>query len=320
MSSRYGRRCPGPWPFAVFAARRYARWLGSLLSLACIGWIIHRFVAGGVAARIMASADGRELAIHIAMAALAYTVGVGVLACAWSLLQGAFSRTHVPMGQTVGTYLVTQLGKYLPGNVAQYVGRHMLLRRHGLSHVALLCCTFAEAGLLAAAALLVAAPVVGRFIAWWQAGWGAALVLASVAAATLVFAELRKRFGGSRIAIDIFVPWRAWLAFMLYLVFFGVMGVTLLIVAGAEVRVHAGHAFLVASAALAWLAGYFVVGAPAGLGVREAVFLTLLRGSMPEDQVLLLVAMFRAATFGGDLLAFGLAAPFMRSGRAHKPP
>ena len=45
-----------------------------------------------------------------------------------------------------------------------------------------------------------------------------------------------------------------------------------------------------------------VVGAPAGIGVREAIFIALLHGQMAESDILLLAAGFRIATFSGDML------------------
>ena len=66
---------------------------------------------------------------------------------------------------------------------------------------------------------------------------------------------------------------------------------------------------LPATAAASWMAGYLVVGAPAGIGVREFVFLVLLTGHLPEADILLLAAAFRVITFGGDclLLLVGVA-------------
>ncbi len=56
--------------------------------------------------------------------------------------------------------------------------------------------------------------------------------------------------------------------------------------------------------ALSWVAGFLLPGAPAGLGVREAVLVALLSPSV--DRALPIVLGFRLATTLGDLLSLGL--------------
>lgn len=56
--------------------------------------------------------------------------------------------------------------------------------------------------------------------------------------------------------------------------------------------------------ALSWVAGFLVPGAPAGLGVREAVLVALLSPSV--DRALPVVLGFRLATILGDFLSLGL--------------
>lgn len=313
MSSRCARRFHGRWRCAVSVVKKYGRLLGTLLSFVCLAWIVCRFAAGGVLGRVIQSGRGGDIAMHVFLAAAIYGAGVVMLALAWWFLQRAFAGSAVRVLPTMGAYLLTQFGKYLPGNVVQYVGRHVLLRNKGLGHTALVCCTLAEAGLLAASATLFAAPLLHLYLPIATPGRVVGGALAGVVAAMGVFAFTRARVAWLRRTVDVFVPWRLLVSLALYLIFFAVMGLTLLAVADREVQFGPSRGFLIAVAALSWLAGYFVIGAPAGLGVREAVFLALLKGALPEDAILLLVAAFRAATFGGDLLAFLLALPFVNA-------
>jgi hypothetical protein len=58
---------------------------------------------------------------------------------------------------------------------------------------------------------------------------------------------------------------------------------------------------------LAWLAGLLTPGAPAGLGVRELVLFFLLKGFVPESDMVLSVLLGRVVTVAGDLVFFVLA-------------
>jgi uncharacterized membrane protein YbhN (UPF0104 family) len=57
---------------------------------------------------------------------------------------------------------------------------------------------------------------------------------------------------------------------------------------------------------VSWLAGFATPGAPAGLGVRETVMLTLLSPTMPMSDAVAASLVFRIATTATDLSVFGL--------------
>jgi len=99
----------------------------------------------------------------------------------------------------------------------------------------------------------------------------------------------------------------------LHLLFFVLLGISLYypaMVLGAPVEVLK---VLPAAAAISWLSGFLVLGAPAGIGVREVVFVAVMAGWMPESDLLALAAIMRVVTFGGDLMAFAVASALRAS-------
>ncbi|WP_250628515.1 lysylphosphatidylglycerol synthase domain-containing protein [Pinirhizobacter soli] len=284
------------------AAKRAIAWFGALLSLGCVAWIIHRFIASGVLRAISDSPHAATLGEAMLLAIPVYAVAVGVLSLAWLTLQRALAVEYAPPGISIAGYLVSQFGKYLPGNVAQYAGRHMILRREGASHRSLVACALAEAALLLLAAILWARPLLPMLVSAPVVSWALPLVMLAVGAC-VAFGWLRRRVPLLARSVEAFHP--TWLvaALAAYVVFFAVMAFTLWLLCRG-LRVDApGYAYLAAVAAASWMAGFVVPGAPAGLGVREAAFLALLGPSLPEADVLLLAAAMRVATFGGDGLA-----------------
>ena len=75
----------------------------------------------------------------------------------------------------------------------------------------------------------------------------------------------------------------------------------------------ASVALLAAASAASWLAGFVVIGAPAGLGVREATFVALTGAALGEDHALLLIGLFRIVTFVGDTLFLAAGVGILRS-------
>ena len=68
--------------------------------------------------------------------------------------------------------------------------------------------------------------------------------------------------------------------------------------------------------AAAWVAGFVTPGAPAGLGVREAVLAGGLRPIYGPEVALALPLLFRMVTVTGDGVAFALGTLLRRSGLA----
>jgi hypothetical protein len=64
-----------------------------------------------------------------------------------------------------------------------------------------------------------------------------------------------------------------------------------------------------------WILGFVAPGAPAGLGIREAILSAWLSGSLPPAQIVLLVIALRIATTLGDLFNFMWAS--LAAGRTH---
>ena len=71
------------------------------------------------------------------------------------------------------------------------------------------------------------------------------------------------------------------------------------------------YALLTAAFALAWVVGFVTPGAPAGLGVREALLLAMLSHGMGASNASLLIVALRIATTLGDMLCFALGLAMM---------
>lgn len=283
---------------------------GSLLALAGVTWIVARFMRTGVLTQLLNSPYFDRLVGFVGLAIPVYAAGLCCAGLAWWCLQAAFLMKRPGLRPLFATYATTQFAKYLPGNVGHYVGRHLLLRRLGMSHRALLLATVGEAGFLVLASLVWASSAINILLPWLQislATWQTLLV--ECACLSLAFACLqwwRRHNSKARVWIPLYAP--IWLlpVLPLQLLLFAAMALSLMAPAHVLLQSASDIWLLPAVAATSWVAGFLVVGAPAGLGVRETVFLVLLQGHMPESDVLLLAAAFRIITFGGDVVVLVL--------------
>jgi uncharacterized membrane protein YbhN (UPF0104 family) len=262
--------------------------------------------------------QGRPLmpvALAALLAAALYAASGGLLAAAWWRLLSASSSLPIALTPAAAIYARTQIYKYLPTNMLHVVGRHASARSLGASHAALVSAAVLEfVGVIVAAGLVVALFGAGdlmRYSAHADFKPNAAFVLAAaggvIIALGAVVATLLVRSPDAPALLRRHLRAFAW-ALALYAVFFVISGLVLWLLArGATAHPGSVLRSLVAVVTTAWLLGFVVPGAPAGLGIREAIMIMMLQPQFGEASALLLAALYRVATFGGDALfaAFG---------------
>jgi len=237
----------------------------------------------------------------ITILAVVYGLSNLMLAQAWhKLLQHLGVSVALPWA--IWAYGVSQISRYLPGNIFHLAGRQAMGAAAGLPHWPLAKSTFWELGLIAAAGAmfgLLVLPVLTGYVT----------VLSSLAffvATLLGVIFLLKRVFGQTIMLAIL--WYVGFLFISGLIFIGLIEL-----------VHLTPAIqfedflpLIGAYVLAWLAGLITPGAPAGIGVRELVLLLLLGGMVGEADLIIAVALSRLVTASGDGLFFVAASMFGR--------
>ncbi|WP_245451921.1 hypothetical protein [Mesorhizobium waimense] len=269
-------------------ARTWLNRMGTLLGLAgvvFVGTRLHVY-AGEIDFRRMGAGG------YVAIAVLAGLYGASnlLLALGWRRL---LAHLGVPVSYSwaVRAYAISQLAKYVPGNIFQFAGRQAIGLSAGIGNAPLAKSTALELALLVvggALFLTLLLPLIAAGIPDWV-GWisfGAA-----VAVALWLATILGANFGVAAVF---------YIAFLMFsgLVFAGAYDL-----AGGSGD-FALYPAIAGAYVLAWLVGLVTPGAPAGIGVREAVLLFLLGGLSPGPIILLAVVIGRTITVLGDLLFF----------------
>ena len=247
----------------------------------------------------------------IGLATLAAMAALGFNTLSWRAVMRSVGL-HAPVVDAASVFLVSQAGKYVPGAVWPVLAQSEFARAHGLSR------TRGMTGSLVAMAVgVVTAGVVGTLglVAWAPgalADYWWALVVVVVLATLLVPAVLTRalRLGLTVMrrsaepptimgrALLVSAAWSAanWLAL-------GLQAWILLRILSPGTE---GLWSLATGAfALAWLAGFLVVFAPAGVGPREAALVVLLAAVATRPEALALALISRFAMTLADAVGLG---------------
>lgn len=268
-------------------AKTWLNRIGAFLGLAGVVFVGIRLYgyAGEIDFRRMGAGS------YAAIAALAGVYGASnlLLALGWRHIMRHVG-VSVPRCWAIRTYAISQLAKYVPGNIFQFAGRQAIGLAAGIGNGPLAKSTAYELVFLIVGGALFAPlllPLTGipDYLGW-----------ISFAAMVTIALWLAGRIGGA--------VFRA--GAILYLGFLTLSGLVFVAAFGLAGEFHdfALYPAVAGAYVLAWLVGLATPGAPAGLGVREAVLLFLLGGLSSSPVILLAVVIGRTITVLGDLLFF----------------
>lgn len=291
-------------------------WIGLAISLACIAFFIRFAVPHwhGMAVEQWTGATLRLMAL-----ALLFHLATYVSApCAWdaSLRIVGIRAGYRKLARIL---MLSQFAKYLPGNVAHHVGRVLLAKRAGLPADGILVSMVLDTLILLLAAAVCATPALTLVWSLVQehGSQGVRVLLILAALAVLVLAGLaflptlrqqlvRRIAGLARLRRMENLPLltRAWLAHCLGFAF---GGTALYLLCLALTGVHVSWLSITGIYTGAWLLGFIMPGAPAGLGIREVALLIGLSPLFGKDSAMAAAATLRLLTTTSDAIAFAIA-------------
>jgi glycosyltransferase 2 family protein len=299
-------------------AWRWLRAAGLCVSAIAVVAIVVAFVRGHALDTLrQAAIPPGELALLVAGCAVGYAIAMLLPGFAWWQWLTSLSPRRPGVVPVVASYAVTQYGKYLPGNVAHYALRHAWSRRHAIAHAALGLATILEALLLlVAAATLTLLADARRFalLSFVEPPIAIALLVAMIAVLGVALRWANRRDVLRRFDVPALPPLVVMLSCLaMYGAFFVACAALVFTLAHALGIGVDSFAMLLGATAASWLAGFVVIGAPGGLGVREAAFVALAGAALGEERALVVISLFRVVTFLGDTLFFAAGALAMRA-------
>ena len=271
----------------------WLRRVGTAIAVCSLVYVAVRFLE--YRAELAVALVPRAVWLAVPALALLHAAAGVLLACAWRDLL-ATNGQRPGLRWSVSIYGLSQLAKYIPGNVFHFVSRQARGAADGLPHGVLGRSSLCELLSLAAAGAIIglwALPLIDGRLGWLSTphAGAAVVVLGLLAARVTVGARMARVLG----------------AHLLILLSGAVVFLWLLSLLDALPDPAAWLPFCGAYT-IAWLAGFATPGAPAGLGVRELVLLFLLRGDVQDEELLLAVTLARVISVLGDTLFFCAAA------------
>jgi len=306
--------------------KKAASWVGSLLMLVSLGFIARRIfmTRGDVDFSVFVNP-----VVLVAMLSVALLEGVGIILASVNYRAIVHIVTGIKVRWPLITrvYTVSNLYKYIPGGVMYVLGRNQIaIQSEDLSHAKVAVATVLEGITIAVAAIFIAVafsfehsmyylrrmdilPLIGLIV----------IIIAAVLVPIVYnnrhrignfFNEVKSESHNFR-AIEMIK--RLLFAFVLMVLWAFTFLATLMLF-GQPMTLSLGITVM-GLYMLSWLAGFLTPGAPSGLGVREAVMVMFMAGTVNEGMLISAMFMHRLLTVIGDVSAYGMALVFFRDGK-----
>ena len=294
--------------------KRFLSWIGISISLACLAFFIAS-TAPHWHAMSTANWDARSWVV-IAFALCFYVATYATATLAWQFSLRIAGKP-VEYARLARVLLLAQFAKYLPGNVGHHVGRVVLARRIGLPIDSIIISMALDTMILLAAAIACSLPAFPLMLSMFQehgASHGRialgmlALVVVALAVLALVPVARREIVRHGRLVMQLShrrqLPLFAQ-AWSVHCFAFLLGATTLYLLCSALSGVFSATWLAVLGVyTVAWLLGFVMPGAPAGIGIREVALLVGLSPLYGEQHALAAAATLRLITTSGDALVF----------------
>ena len=250
---------------------------------------------------------------------LCFVIQTAIIVCScypWLVFTRSLSGRKIPYSAAMPVYTQSNLYKYLPGNVFQYVGRNQLAADMDISHVDVACATVLDVLFCVFWTAVISVFMLGGRIAELMSKYGKNLLIVGAVGIVIIIVlvlavrlKFRDKFKAyiSRYSKAFAKENRPMLlrGVFYYLLQNAVsaamyMGCLALIVPQADTGelVALTGAFL-----FAWIIGFVTPGAPGGIGIREGVMLFVCGDSF-ADRIVLFVLAMRIGSILADVAAF----------------
>lgn len=287
---------------------KVAKRIGTVLAFVFLGLVLVRGAGDLPALNLRSGVFWAAMSGALALYVLSQVVG----AIAWKsvlLIYGA----EPPMGRAESQLLVSQIGKYIPGNVAHLFGRLSLAVSDGVAGTVAGAAMVLEIGILLTTGMLivgglilVSPDLVAQLTADLPRSNGSFLPVVGLAVvfAGLVIGQVIFWRRAGRPALT---AMRFGLPLILHMVNFALLGLSLWGVVTAiapETPVPVLHCVVLFT--IAWIAGFLVPGAPGGVGIRDGIIALGLEMFIGQGAGLGVAVAHRVVSVLGDVVTFGI--------------
>lgn len=292
----------------------YLKYIGRLLTIVALILIVKKMISYDL--------DYTQLLHPRTMLALlvctiAYMFSVLTSTIPWLEFVEIISEKKIPYLTAVFVNVRSNILKYIPGNVFQYIGKNELALKCNISHFQVATSTILDVALMLIVAFGLGILCVGQYFrtvfkkylslhyVWILSGIGFLILIVMA----LYFAKRPSESIAKKVCSlfkkkNILKLAAGFSYYILQNFFIGGIYIIILLVLSDKSMNEIPIRLIIGSNILSGVLGFVTPGAPGGIGIRELAMIYITRGQLEESIIMLTSVVYRFMTIVGDGFAF----------------
>ena len=206
-----------------------------------------------------------------------------LLAFAWRIILQILEKQKLSL-EVIYIYLYSSIFKYLPGNVFHYVNRQIATNKVGVKHKTLLLSNVFEASILIVIALTFSIFILQKQNFNSMNSSESIIVFLVVMMILIVLYYLYRH----TLVVKVFNS-----VVILYSFYLLSSGVLCYLLINYILNINISFFMCISMYSIAWVGGFVIPGAPAGIGVREGIFLYVSLGVLSPSSAIIVITTLR---------------------------
>ncbi len=290
-----------------------------------VGYALMLIAIVFIVKKIMAFDDSiwvsiKETKVWVIAVVLGVNITQILISCIpWGFVVKQLTGTKIPYLQLAEVYTKSNIYKYIPGNIFQYVGRNELAVKMSLSHADIGMSTLLDTMIMFGTAVLLSFCILGNHAVRYFSGNYVRIFLILAVIAAVMFLILWGFYKKSGIVRELVNKYKGLLnirnfvgfvkPFLFYIIINIVGCITLILVLllafhqqytlGMMIRISGAYIF-------AFIVGLVTPGVSGGIGIRESVMVMLTDGFLQSDVMLASMVLVRLVSVFSDIASFGI--------------
>lgn len=294
--------------------KKIIKWLGRILMVLSIVVIAQKLWSYRESIDIEL---GPALLLKLGICCMLYGAVVYITPLIYKNLLYITTHKKVSYVKVAYIYCKSNILKYLPGNVMQYVGRNEIAVNEEIPHGQVVLATVLEVGITILSTILVAVVFSWEYTVEWVSNyvnideqWVIAILFGSIVICVIALLIFRKKILSymkeiltkeSLLRLFGFLWYSALIIVLDSLIYFYVLSML-------GIHMETTYYFIgIGLYSLSFVLGYITPGVPGGIGIRETVLVYFFSAFMLESQILTGALIFRIVSIIGDFFALGLS-------------
>lgn len=306
--------------------KKFLKIAGNIVVIIALIFIVKKFVEMDID---FAQLKSPQVIVALIISMIVQTVIIVFGCFPWLIFTQSLSGRKIPFSAAMPVYTRSNIYKYLPGNVFQYVGRNKLASDMQISHVDVACATVFDILFCVLSTGVISVVLLGSTIAKLFEKYGNNLIIIGVcgiAAVVIIllfvylkfkdkFKEYILRYSkafrrGNRLKL---------LQGVLYYFLQNTVSaityyISLKLISGGTSGDFSVLLTLTGAFMFAWIVGFVTPGAPGGIGIRESVMIFVFGEA--QQEIMLFVLVMRIASTLADIMAFVIGNIYMKLKKA----